>query len=383
MRIAQVAGRYHPKIGGVETHVRRLAQGLSAGGDEVTVLTHRVGDLSADETVDSVRILRFSLTVSATHYQFSRELFRYLREHATDFDVVHAHNYHNIVGQAAVRCHLPYVFTPHYHGTGHTALRAMLHHVYRPVGARQFAAAEAVICVSDAERDLVVNDFPEAIPKIQVIPNGIDPRAGIIRQQRATRDERMILTVGRLERYKNVDLIIRAFRALPPNVALVIVGEGSDRLKLEQLAQSAHPGQSIHFTGRVSDEELDELLALADVVVSASDHEAFGLIIADGLAAGARVVASSIPAHREISRLAGSAAPIRLIDPRNTGQFAAALAAALEEGPAIAGSVQLPSWADVVDRTRKLYSSVCATSSFSKWTSNNVCIPDSSSKIDR
>ena len=42
-------------------------------------------------------------------------------------------------------------------------------------------------------------------------------------------DEPVILTVGRLERYKNVDLIIDAFRALPSSAILVIVGDGPDR----------------------------------------------------------------------------------------------------------------------------------------------------------
>ena len=60
------------------------------------------------------------------------------------------------------------------------------------------------------------------------------------------------------------------------------------------------------FTGKVSDAVLDSLFAQADVVTSASDHEAFGLSLAEGLASGARVVASRIPAHVALGRLAGA-----------------------------------------------------------------------------
>jgi glycosyltransferase involved in cell wall biosynthesis len=165
----------------------------------------------------------------------------------------------------------------------------------------------------------------------------------------------MVLTVGRVERYKNVDLIIRAFSGVRAEATLVVVGDGPDRPRLERLAAGAG---RVRFTGRVSDAELEALLSAADVVTSASDHEAFGLVMADGLTAGARVVASGIPAHREIGRLAGPAAPISYVDPRNTTDFAVALDTALAKGRAAAGQAWLPSWSEVADQTRDLYAAV-------------------------
>lgn len=376
MRVAQVVASYHPRIGGVETHVRRIAEGCAAAGDEVTVLTHQTGDLPAVGRIGPVQVLRFPLTVRMAHYPVSLPLFGYLRERAADFDVVHAHSYHTLVGQAAARSRLPFVFTPHYHGTGHTRLRALLHQVYRPLGGRLFAAADAVICVSAAERDLVTGDFPAAADKVRVIPNGTDPRQWLAGGLSAgsgvgpagglaggpaagsAESKPVVLVVGRLERYKNVDLIIRACRVLGAGVTLVIAGDGEDRERLEQLAG---PGGSVRFAGRVSDAELDELLATATVVTSASDHEAFGLIVADGLAAGARVVASGIPAHLEVGRLAGTDAPITYVDPRDTREFTAALAAALALGRASGGRVHLPSWTGVADQTRELYAWVAGS----------------------
>ena len=240
MRVAQVVASYPPVRGGVETHVRRVAEELALAGDEVTVLTHQPGGLPAEEAVGPVRVLRFPLTVDLANYPLSLPLFGYLRAHASDFDVVHAHSYHTLVGQAAIRTGLPFVFTPHYHGTGHTRLRALLHRLYRPAGGRLFAAADAVICHSAAERDLVTGDFPAAAGKVRVIPAGTDPRsAGIPRQRAAAgtgRAEQVVLAIGRLERYKRMDLIITACRALGAEVTLVVVGDGPDRPRLERLA---------------------------------------------------------------------------------------------------------------------------------------------------
>jgi glycosyltransferase involved in cell wall biosynthesis len=360
VRVAQVTAAYQPRIGGVETHVRRIAERLGAVGDAVTVLTHQAKGQPAEEQIGDVRVLRFPLTVGLANYPVSLPLFRYLREHAADFDVVHAHSYHTLAGQAAVRAGLPLVFTPHYHGTGHSPLRALLHRGYRPAGARLFAAAAAVICVSAAERDLVAADFPQARGKIMVIPNGTDPRPAVPFQRQAGNGQRTIAAVGRLERYKNLDLVIRACQPLA--ATLVIVGDGPDRARLERLAAAtAGRAGSVRFTGHIPERELTALLARADVVTSASDHEAFGLTLADGLAAGARVVASAIHAHREVGRLAGENAPITFADPRDTAQFSAALAAALRHGRRPPGQLRLPSWPEVTDQTRQVYESVTSS----------------------
>jgi 1,2-diacylglycerol 3-alpha-glucosyltransferase len=342
----------------VETHVRHLAQGCTEAGDDVTVLTHQVDSSPADEWIDTVRVRRFPLLVNSRYYPFSLSLFRYLRSHAADFDLAHVHSYHTLIGHAAVGSGLPLIFTPHYHGTGHTPLRAVLHRLYRPAGARQFRAADAIICVSDAERDLVIKDFPGAARKVVTIPNGTDPKLFEPNDESVLLSGSVVLTVGRLERYKNVDLIIDAFRALPSSAILVVVGDGPDRSRLEHHVQASEPGWPVRFTGRISDPMLDRLFARANVVTSASDHEAFGLALAQGLASGARVVASAIPAHVSLAQLAGVDAPITLVDSRDTSRFTDLLAAALLAGRIPAADLKLPSWADVIADTRELYSRV-------------------------
>lgn len=358
MRIAQVVASYHPRIGGVESHVGRLAHGCAEAGDDVTIFTHQFDGSPAYEQIGSVRVRRFPLTVNSRTYPLSLSLFRQLRSHTADFDLVHVHSYHTLVGHAAVGSGLPLVFTPHYHGTGHTRLRALLHELYRPAGARLFRAADAVVCVSEAERALVIRDFPEVTAKAGTIPNGTDPKFCPPVTDQSRPREPLVLTIGRLERYKNVDLIIDAFRALPSSARLVVVGDGPDRPRLEQRAESSKSGWPVQFSGRIADSDLDRLLAQAGVVVSASDHEAFGLTLAEGLAAGCRVVASAIPAHAELARLAGAGAPVTLVDPRDEGKFASSLAAALRAGRLAAPDLKLPSWDEVIADTRDLYSQV-------------------------
>jgi glycosyltransferase involved in cell wall biosynthesis len=358
VRIAQVVASYHPRIGGVETHVQRIAQGCAAAGDEVTVLTHQFDGSPLDEWVGSVRVRRFPLTLSSETFPLSLTLFRQLRACAREFDLVHVHSYHTLVGHAAVGSGLPLVFTPHYHGTGHTPLRATLHRLYRPAGARQFSAADAIICVSDAERDLVIKDFPGVADKVVRIPNGTDPKPLEPGDGWVPPGKPVVLTVGRLERYKNVDLVIDAFRGLQSAAVLVVVGDGPDRSRLERHAEASAPGWPVLFTGKIADQMLNQLFAQANVVTSASDHEAFGITLAEGLASGARVVASAIPAHASLACLAGVNAPVALVDPRDTRQFTELLGASLLAGRIQTSYLKLPSWAEVVADTREVYARV-------------------------
>jgi glycosyltransferase involved in cell wall biosynthesis len=358
VRIAQVVATYRPRIGGIETHVQRLARGCADAGDHVTILTHRVDGSPDEEWMDAVRVLRFPLTVNSHNYPLSLPLFRYLRKHSADFDLVHAHNYHTLVGHAAIHSRLPFVLTPHYHGTGHTSFAAFLHRIYHAVGARLFISADAVICVSDAERDLLLKDFPDAESITVCIPNGTDAKQVASYEDQGTHDGPIVLTVGRLERYKNVDLIIEAFRALTTSATLVVVGDGPDRTRLERRVEAIGPGWPVYFTGRIPDSILEQLFARADVVASASDHEAFGLTLAEGLASGARVVASAIPAHDALGRLAGADAPVALVDPRNTRKFTELLATSLRAGRTQRADLNLPSWPEVTQSTRELYSRV-------------------------
>jgi glycosyltransferase involved in cell wall biosynthesis len=360
MRIAQVVSSYHPRVGGVERHVQRLSQGCVGAGDEVTVLTHQIDGSPAEEWIGGVRVLRFPLTVRADNFPASMGLFRYLKAHAAEFDLVHAHSYHTVMGHAAMRTKLPFVYTPHYHGTGHSPLRAMLHRVYRSIGTRQLNASDAVIANSDAEKRRLLKDFPWIAPKVTTILPGADPTIPVADSNPLELVSPLVLVVGRLERYKNVDLVVDAFGSISADAELVIVGEGPDRDRLENYVNDRAPDRSIRFTGKISDELLHQLLARANLVVAASDHEAFGLSVAEGLSAGARVLASDIPAHNEIAEKAGMGAPITLIDVRDCRKFKEQMELLLRAGRSASGNLTLPTWGDLVEGVRKIYARVCA-----------------------
>jgi glycosyltransferase involved in cell wall biosynthesis len=360
VRVGVVVNAYHPDVGGVETHVRRLAAGLAAAGDEVEVLTQHA--IAAQERLDGVLVRRFPLTVRAADYRFSAALWQWLRAHAGHYDLLHAHSYHALAAlPAALTNRTPLVFTPHYHGTGHSRLRAALHPIYRPIGRRIVARSSRIICVTRAERDLVVRHFPAAGERIVVIPNGTDPapEAGSAPEVGPSPgDGHRILCVGRLERYKQVDRIVRALAHLDADHRLDVVGTGPARPELENLARRLGLADRVTFHGRLTDHAFAAATAAASAAVSASAHEAFGMAVADAIAAGIPTVASFIPAHRELAVLAGSGVKLWLVNPDDEAALAGALRRAVGTDRAENAESPLPSWADVVASTRQVYASV-------------------------
>ncbi len=359
MRIGVVVNAYHPDVGGVETHVRRLAAGLVAAGDEVEVLTqHRT---AIEEQHEGVLVRRFPLTVPAADYRFSLALWRWLRANAGRYDLLHAHSYHALAAlPAALTNRTPLVFTPHYHGTGHSRLRAVLHPLYRPVGRRIVSRSSRIVCVTRAERDLLVSHFPEAAGRVVVIPNGTDPApgAGGVPDLPGAGPERRILCVGRLERYKQVDRILRALVHLDEDHRLDVVGSGPARTELESLTRRLGLTDRVVFHGRLTDNAFAAAVGGASAAVSASAHEAFGMAVADAIAAGIPAVASFIPAHRELAVLAGSGVKLWLVNPDDEAALADALRMAVGTDRAENGKSALPTWSDVVVSTREVYASV-------------------------
>lgn len=355
MRIGVVTSAYHPDVGGVETHVRRLCSALVATGVEVEVLTQDV--TGSVDSIDGVPVRRFPLTVAARDYRCSVALWRWLGRNAGRYDVLHAHSYHALAAlPAALTNRTPLVFTPHYHGTGHSRLRAALHPIYRPLGRRIVARAGRIICVTRAERDLLIEHFPEARGRVVLVPNGTDPAPHPVASPEPGRS---ILCVGRLERYKRVDRVIRAMTRLSADHRLDVVGAGPARAEWEHLA--ARLGllpDRVVFHGRLPDGAFQARMASASAVVSASGHEAFGMAVADALTAGIPTVASFIPAHRELAAMVPPGAALWLVNPDDEVALADTLRVAAGTDRAEHRRNPLPTWSDVMLATREIYASV-------------------------
>lgn len=148
--------------------------------------------------------------------------------------------------------------------------------------------------------------LPAGVRLGPVIANGCDTAAiaataAAAAAARPAGDPRRIVMVGRLEALKDPATLLRAFAAAgpPPGWQLQVVGEGPERPQLEALARSLGLDPASVLPGRHS--SIPELLGQADLFAfSTTAAEGFGIALIEAMAAGLPVIASDVPACREV-----------------------------------------------------------------------------------
>ena len=346
MRILQVTPRYAPHTGGVETQVRELSEGLTGRGHDVVVLTADAGDgVPRRERRDGVRVVRHRSLAPGGAYHFAPGIARAVRR--TDADVVHAHNVHSLpLPLASLSARVPVVATAYYHGASADGLRNVLWTLYRPVVAETLTNASAVTAVSEWEQSRLAADLGV---RARVVPIGIH-RDRFDARAPAGRDSPYLLCVARLEAYKGVQHVIKTLPALE-GLDLLVAGEGPYRGALEAVARTVGVADRVTFLGDVDRDELPAYYAGAEVYLSLSEFESYGLTVAESLASGTPCVVRNATALREWTSRDDCVG----VDSLDPSAIAAAVAAVRgrETDPE-----SLPTWTDVVTQFERIYRSV-------------------------
>ncbi len=128
-----------------------------------------------------------------------------------------------------------------------------------------------------------------------------------------------ILSVNRLDRAKRIDLLLEA-AAAGPDLRCVVVGDGPDRGRLEELARRRGLDGRVRFAGRVADAELTDLYARCLAVYYAPVDEDFGMVPYEAFLAGKPVVTTT-----------DAGGPLEIVHDGRTGLVCAPTAAALAE----------------------------------------------------
>jgi glycosyltransferase involved in cell wall biosynthesis len=341
MRIAFVAPRFYPEIGGVETHVFEIARRMREFDVEV-LATDPSGKLKKVEEIEEIKVRRFKSFAPGNAYFFSPELWSYLKRHSADYDLIHAHNFHAFPAlYAALSRPKKLVFTPHYHGHGHSFFRDILFRIYRLYARRIFCQADAVICVSKFEKELILKDFKPK--RVEVIPNGVN-----FEFMEKRKNGKKILYVGRIEKYKGLDFVVKALKLLP-DFRLEIVGKGSYKREIIRLAKKLEVLDRISFYQDLSREELLRKYSEASVLVLLSKFEAYGLVVAEALASKTPCVVAKTSALAEWvdeKNVFGVSYPPSIPE----------LAKLIRKASEIeVGDVNVASWDEVAKRVKKVY----------------------------
>jgi len=274
----------NPRAGGSEVLVDRLAEGMVARGDRVTLLAGGPAEAHGYRVVSN----------GGTYTQFLRAPMAYWR-HLRDVHLV-VEVCNGMPFLTPLWCRRPTICLVNHMHTELWGLRFP-----GPVAAMGRAVENRLM--PWAHRDnlflTVSNSTADSLraigvgaDRIRQICNGVvqpDP-------QTSRSAEPMFLAFGRLAEYKRIDLLLKLWQRVRPVVGgtLVIAGDGPERAHLEAMA-----GPGVVFTGRVTEEEKHRLMCAAWLLLHPALIEGWGIVVAEAAIRGTPAVGFDVPGLRD------------------------------------------------------------------------------------
>ncbi len=306
MHIAHFTITYHPVISGVVRSISSFRQALTELGHNVFIFAQQASDYKDTEpfifrypAIDLPLAHHYPLTIPIS--LFVDKLLPSLK-----LDVIHSHH-PVLLGQAAAsKAHeldLPLVFT------FHTRYRDYSHYISlnqklvkeaidRWVG-DYMQKCHHIVVPSDGIKQMLADEYG-VTDQVTTIPTGINLEAyeaadgQPIRQARGWGRDKVLISIGRLAKEKNWEILLAAVARVMQkraDVRLVIIGEGEERKTLTKYAQELGIASRVEFTGLIPFADTPSYLKAADLFCFASVTETQGLVTMEALAANLPVVA--------------------------------------------------------------------------------------------
>ena len=333
MRITMVNKYYPPHVGGIESHVRDLAEGLAAAGNCVRVVCSNDNRSYAEDVIGGVEIVRLPRIFERASTPIVRNLGSILNYESQHADILHFHfpypwGEFEWVGQLASKTQ-PYVVT--YHSDIIRQKKALA--AYSPF-LNKFLNRSRLIMASSPQLIEYSPWLSTCKEKCHQVNFGIPgdriaynsqaaARAAQLREQYASDGKPLVLFVGRLIYYKGIEVLAKTTHKVDAN--FIIIGKGSDCGLLADISPRTH------IIDYVDDDELVAWYHAADVLVlpSIESSEAFGLVQIEAHAAGTPTVSSRLKTGIVYANLDGVTG--LTVAPRNADVLAGTLSALLAD----------------------------------------------------
>ncbi|WP_307801263.1 glycosyltransferase family 4 protein [Actinomadura violacea] len=385
LRVALLSYRSKPHCGGQGVYLRHLSRELIDLGHTVEVLSGQpYPELDRDEIAltkipsldlyrdedpfrtpareefrDWIDVLEFAHMKTGGFPEpltFSIRALRELKRRRRDFDVVHDNQVLGLGNLAISRLGLPLVTSIHHPISVDRRIELeAAQGIKQKLGKRRwygFVTMQSqvsrrigpVLTVSESSKVDIVKDFRVDPRDIEILPLGVDTRIFHPRGERVP--GRIVAMASADAPIKGVDVLLRAVAkvATERDVHVIVVSRPQKDGPTEKLVKELALGDRVRFVSGISDDELGDLLASAEIAVVPSRYEGFSLPAVEHMASGTPLVASRAGALPEVVGDAGV-----LVEPGDVEELAATLRL-LHDSPAERARVGAAGLARVQER---------------------------------
>lgn len=297
IKVLQIGKYYPPYKGGFENSLYALVEGLK-NRFQFQVLVANVRCKTAIERLKDVTVIRLGSLGKIFSQPLTFSLFFWLRRSSSDIVHIHLPNPLAMIFYLLTSPRGKLIVSYHNDIIRQKALMIFL----KPMVIKLLRRAAGVVVTS--ENLIHSSDILRMFRyKCYVVPHGIDADRFKVTPEIKDQAEKIkekvkqpiVLFVGRLVYYKGLKYLIQAMKDV--EAALMIVGSGSEGLKLKILAKRLKVDKKILWLGEVSDEMLPAYYQACDLFVlpSCANSESFGLVILEAHSFGKPVVSTNLP----------------------------------------------------------------------------------------
>jgi rhamnosyl/mannosyltransferase len=330
MKILHIYKDYYPVLGGMENHIKLLAECQAQKGHETTVLVTHPTRMTHVETMKNVRVIKAGRLTTIASTPISASLPFLLSKERPD--IAHLHSPYPIGELSQL-----------YLGKAKKVFLTYHSDVVRQKGLLRFYKPFLKKVLSSVNRIIVTSEnymkssshLSEFMHKCTIIPLGIDlvPFLQTSPQGNDSIKEKygspIILFVGKLRYYKGLQFLLEAMRDI--SAKLIVIGNGPMEKEWKNLASKLEVNEKVFFLGEIGGEQLTRFYGASDIFVlpACERSEAFGLVQVEAMASGLPVISTELGTGTSFVNKHGETGLV--VQPKNPGSLRAAILSLLND----------------------------------------------------
>lgn len=307
---------YHPSTGGIESYIYNTSKELKNLDHTPEILSSKYKKaLPEKDSFENVEIIRhpyykirpFPLNILSPIY-FVKRLEKFLRINSNECDIIWSNFFLDAFASCkAFRKKIPIIYINHaiasnlirfYCSYSNASIFVkfyvkQLRPQYYLIEKQSVMDSDKVVTLSKMRKKEICDLYNLTQDKVHIIPPGIDIQKfypsekdmDLLNELKIPKNCKIILNVGRLSHEKNLEMLINAFNKLKnENIFLIIVGDGPERVYLEEMVKRMNLSKKVIFTGIRND--VQRFYQTSDLLVLTSKYEGFGLVYLEAMACG-------------------------------------------------------------------------------------------------